>query len=160
MSVNLNDALPAAPAGRTNVLWQSDISGNISANVGDTASQITASNIDLLAQSADIVTDNILLSAEQAVYRVSIYIIITQAATTSSTLPNVEVFWTDNDNVTSQTFILTPASPSANDLNTYAQGSMVLNAQLGSSIQYDTTGYASSGGTSMEYALHIRLEKL
>lgn len=35
---NCNDTIPAAPAGRVNIKWQSDISGNVSANIPDYAS--------------------------------------------------------------------------------------------------------------------------
>lgn len=34
----LNDATPAAPVGRINIKWQSDSSGNVSANIPDPAS--------------------------------------------------------------------------------------------------------------------------
>lgn len=33
MSVNLNDTVPAATSGKTNVLWQKDSSGNVSAQI-------------------------------------------------------------------------------------------------------------------------------
>lgn len=160
MAVNLSDTTPAAPAGTVNGHWQQDGSGNTSVNVPFSAVEITASSIDRTAQAANIATANILASAVASTYRVSITIIQTQVATTSGTLPSVTISWTDRDNGTIQTFTLNPASPSANTLTTYGQAVMVLSAQAATAIQYSTTGYASVGGTPLQYALRIRLEDM
>lgn len=160
MAVNLSDTTPAAPAGTVNGHWQQDGSGNTSVNVPAAAVELTANSVDATAQAANIAATNLVASAANAMYRVSITIIVSQVATTSSTLPSVNILWTDRNNGTVQTVTLTAASPSANTLTTQAQGSVILSAQSTTPIQYSTTAYASVGGTPMQYALHIRIEQL
>jgi hypothetical protein len=100
-------------------------------------------------------------------YRVSGYVVITQAATTSSTLPGAQVVYTDNDtnvgsitpNITQLNSAGTAGSSSATAAAAQA-GAVTFQAKAGTSIQYATSGYASSGATPMQYALHIKLEYL
>lgn len=160
MSTNINDTLPAAPANSTNVKWQTDGSGNLSGYVPTSAVHLPG--IDLEAQAANISATDFVAAAStlDGAYRISISIIVTQAASSSSTLPSVVLTWTDEVNSTSQTFTLTPASPTGNALTTYAQGTLFLNAKVGFAIQYATSSYASSGGTPMQYALTLRVEYL
>lgn len=160
MSTNWNDTTPAAPANHTNVAFQTDGSGNASAYVPTAANHLTG--VDLIAQAANISATDFVAAADaqNGVYRISIIIQLTQAATTSSTLPSVVITWTDEDNSTLQTFTLTAASPSANSLTTYAQATLVVNAKVSFAIQYATSSYASSGGTPMQYALNLHAEFL
>jgi len=53
-------------------------------------------------------------------------------------------------NITSANFLGNVGPPFNNPYNIYAK--------LGVAIQYQTTGYLTNGATSMQYALHIRLE--
>lgn len=155
MASNFNDSTPAAPSGGTNVKWQKDGSGNISAYVGATPS----TPIDLTAQGADIAPTTILTPSVSGVFRLSIYIIVTRVATTSSVLPAVTITWTDPDNSTPQSVVVTPTS-AGNLLTTLQQVTFVVDADLSTAITYETNGFASVGGTSMQYALHIRAEAL
>jgi hypothetical protein len=93
-------------------------------------------------------------------YRVSAYAVETQAGTTSSTLPNVGILWTDNDSsVALSAASMTPTNP-ANAPGAFGNGAIVINAKGGTNIQFQTSNYASSGATAMQYAAHLRLEYL
>jgi hypothetical protein len=157
MSINLNNTTPAAPSSTVNVSWQKDSSGNVSANVPLGTSLIDP--IDVTGQTANISSTNIVATpVNGAIYRISVYEIVTTSAVSSSTLPSVVIGWTDADNATPQTATLTPASPTGNSLTTYVEGDVVIHASSAAPITYSTTGYASNPSTTMQYALHIRTE--
>lgn len=154
MASNFNDTTPAAPAGAKNVKWQKDGSGNISAY----ASTLPDVAVDLTAQGANIAATTLLTPASPGLFRISVYIIVSRAASSTSTLPSVTITWTDQDNATGQSVTVTPTD-SGNLLTTVHEGTLVVSAAA-SAIQYATAGFASSGGTSMQYALHMRAEAL
>lgn len=153
--INLNDTTPAAPAGGTNVKWQEDVSGNVSAYAPSTATQTAAE--DLTAQAADITPTTFSTPTASGVFRVSGYIVVTQVATTSSTLPSIVITWVDADNSTPQSLTLTPTS-AGNLLTTFEQATGFISDKAANAIQFATSGYASSGATPMQFALHLRLE--
>jgi hypothetical protein len=97
-------------------------------------------------------------------YRMSCYIVITQTATTSSALPQCIVGYIENDSNTSETVWFTPSTNTntLGQVNIWASspGLAIFNAKAGTSIQYSTGSYASSGATPMQYAVHIKLEYL
>jgi predicted PurR-regulated permease PerM len=157
MAVNLNGTTPAAPASNTNVQFQQDGSGNISAYVPISAQEFPA--VDLITQAANIAATTLLAVPAAGMYRVTAYIVITQVATTSSTLPSIVITWTDKDNNTGQSITLT-ATSAGNALTTVLQATCTLDAIAASNIQYSTTGYVSTGATPMQYAVHLRIEKL
>lgn len=159
MAINLNNSTPAAPAGSTNVTWQKDTSGNVSAYV-TAAPELTGDNVDLTAQSADISATDILTSPTSGLYRVSMYISVSQVASgTGSTLPSVILTWTDQDSAQSMSLTATPTS-TGNALTTVEQATAVLSVSATAAITYATSGYASNGTTAMNFSLHIRLEAL
>ncbi|CAB3720111.1 hypothetical protein LMG22037_04690 [Paraburkholderia phenoliruptrix] len=93
-------------------------------------------------------------------YRVSAQAVVTQAATSSSTLPNVGVTWTDNDSgVALSATTMTPTN-TANAPGAFGLGSQMMYVKAGTNIQYLTSNYASSGATPMQYAVRARLEFL
>jgi hypothetical protein len=157
MSVNLNNTTPAAAAGGTNVLWQVDGSGNISAYTLTAASVTT--EVDLTAQTANISATTLVTPGSAGFYRVSVYSIVTTVDGASSTLPKTTITWTDAHNTTAQTFDVTPTN-AGNVLTTFQQGSMRLNSVSGTAIKYATSGYASGTPATMQYALRITLEKI
>src|SRR5579864_3835973 len=108
MAVNLNNTVPAAPVNNTNLVWQQDASGNISAYVPTSAQKL--SGVDLTTQAANIAATNLVTGAAAALYKITVYIVVTQAATTSSTLPSVVITWTDQNNNAAETFTLTPTN--------------------------------------------------
>ena len=158
MAINLNDNLPAAPAGSTNVNWQRDPSGNVSAYV-TTSVELTPDNIDLTAQVADIAATNLVALPVAGVYRVSAYIIVTTPDGATSTLPAVILTWADQDNNVAQSLTMSPTN-AGNLTTTYEQSDVVISVNAATAIQYSTSGYTSGTPATMQYALHIRVELL
>lgn len=158
MAINLNNTTPAAPAGSTNVSFQRDVSGNVSAYITASA-ELTGDNIDLTGQVANISASNLVASPAAGLYRVTVYIVQTVAATTSGTLPQVQITYKDNDSGATLTVNAT-ATVSTNTVGTLTQATLILNSAAATTISYATTGYASSGATALAYALHIRVEML
>jgi hypothetical protein len=97
-------------------------------------------------------------AASGLLYRVTGLAMVTRAGTTS-TLPSIVLAWTDADNNTAQTFALTPTN-AGNALTTSQQGSVIINPKGTIAVSYTTTGFASTGGTSMQYAVHLRIEAI
>src|ERR1700722_14309115 len=109
MASNFNSTTPAAPSGSVNVVFQTDGSGNDSAYVP--ASSGLLAPVALTGQTADISATNIPTLATvsaNGLYRVSVYIIVTTVDGASSTLPSVTISWTDADNSTVQSYVITP----------------------------------------------------
>ena len=154
MSINLNATTPSAPAGTVNIAWQVDGTGNVSANVPKGTSQVAT--VDSTAQTANIAATTLLAVTASGLFRVSGTIIVTSVGTTS-TMPKVTLLWTDADNSTAQTLDVT-ATSAGNVLTTFAQFTTVIDAKTGTNIQYQTSGYASTG-SAMQYALHVRGEQ-
>lgn len=157
MSLNLNDTIPAPPAGSTNIHFQRDVAGNASAYIKTPAT--LNPGVDLAAQVANIATTTLLATPPLGMYRVSAYIVQTVAATSSGTLPSVVVVFTDGDSSVTETLTLTAPS-SANVVGTQALGSATFYAKPTADITYSTTGYASVGATALAYAIHLRIETL
>lgn len=161
MSVNLSSSTPAAPAGSTNITWQTDGQGNVSGYV-TTSVEIIGAGVDSTNNSANIPAADLITTPANAQYRVSAYIIVTTVASTgaaTSTLPSVVITWNDLNNGQPQTITLTPTNP-GNLLTTYQQADAILSVASSAPLQYSTTGYASNTAAQMKYALHIRVEKL
>lgn len=117
--------------------------------------------IDLTAQAASIGTTTLYAVPSAGFYRVSVYITITQAATTSSTMPNTTIAYTDGNSGTNAHSTVTTATNASNSITTsFAQATYVLYAKASTNITYAAASYASSGGTPMQFALRIRVENL
>lgn len=157
MAINLNGTTPAAPAGSTNVTWQNDVSGNVSAYIGTSPTTLTP--VDLTAQVANISATTLLAATASARYLISGYIIVTTVDGASSTLPKITMTWTDPDSSVAQSFDLT-ATSAGNTTTTIKQGVMMVSAKTGTNIQYATSGYASGTPATMQYALHLTIQKL
>jgi hypothetical protein len=160
MSINLSNTTPAAPSGGTNILWQSDGSGNVSGYV-QSAVELVGDGVDLTAQTADI-GPNTLVTTPNGYYRISAYLIVTTVDGASSTLPKLTITWNDLDNGQTQTFDLTPTISGAgsNLLTTFEQSDMIVSAGSSATLDYATSGYASGTPATMQYAIHIRVEQL
>lgn len=141
-------------------LWVKETGGN--ANTGWAAAQTENAFVDLTAQGANVAATTLFTVpavnpfAGGQLYRVSALALVSRAATTSSTLPSVVITWTDAESGTGQTATLT-ATSAGNSLTTQQQSSLIIKAASNTVIQYSTTGYATSGATSMQYAVHVRL---
>jgi hypothetical protein len=116
---------------------------------------------DATAQAANIGTTTLYAvpAGEAGLYRASCYVVLTQAATTSSTMPSCSIGWTDaNANVAEINSVTSTGTN--NTAGQYGTGSVIVNAAAGTNITYSTNGYATSGATAMQYAIHIKLEAL
>jgi hypothetical protein len=92
-------------------------------------------------------------------YRFSAYVVVSQAATTSSTMPSCSVSYTEaTTGVVVQDMVTTTATN--NQVGLHSGGSVVIAAQQGSNIGYITSNYASSGATPMQYAVRVKVEYL
>jgi len=136
------------------------------ATVGNGIPQLVA-KADATAQAADIGTTLLYAvpSTGAGFYRISCYTVITQAATTSSTLPGCQARWTDTDSAVAQAQTLT-GTPTTNTVGTIGQSQAatapfgIMNVAASTNIQWDTTAYASVGATVLQYAVHVKLEYL
>lgn len=109
------------------------------------------------AQGADIASTPLFTNVV-GLFRVSTYIIITRVGSSSSTLPAVEIAWTDKDNGVAQSAALTSSS-TANQTTTVKTGTILVNADASTeTISLVTSGYASSGTTSMQYSVYVQVE--
>jgi hypothetical protein len=156
MSINLNNTIPAAPANATNVVWQEDVSGNVSAYVGTAANVLPA--VDTTGLTGNVSATTLFATTASRTFRISAYIIVTTAGSVSSTLPKITITWTDADNSQAQSFDLTPTN-AGNALTTFEQAEMVIRALTTTNIQYATSSYASSAA-GMTYAIHLTIEIL
>ncbi len=108
-------------------------------------------------------------AAGVGMYRISAYVTETTAGSLSSTLPNVQIVYTDADSSTVITIDATPilgvagigqtGALTANTVGTTSSGVIVVYAKASTNIQYQTTGYASNLA-GMAYTLRIKLEAL
>lgn len=108
-------------------------------------------------------------SSGEGMYRVSAYVVLTTAGSISSTLPNVQVVYTDKDSNASVTLDATPVlgaaglgqtgALTANTVGTVDAGVVAIYVKASTTIQYQTVNYASVAA-GMTYALHIKLEAM
>lgn len=136
------------------------------AGVGNPPLQVAA--YDATAQQANIASTPIYTVPANGggMYRLCAYAVITQAATTSSTLPFVQMSWTDGDSSTALSgYGVISSGQTQNTIGTNSVNSggvtfPEINVKAGSTISINIGGYASSGATPMQYAVHVRLEYL
>lgn len=88
-----------------------------------------------------------------ALYEINYYIVVTQAATTSS---SIVATWSWTDDKGAQTFATTTP---ANTLGAFAQGTFILQSVKNVAVSFSTT-YASSGATSMQYSIYIGMTRM
>lgn len=148
--------IPSSEKGAPNGVATLNGTGNI------LPSQFIYASFNAVVQAGNIAATTIyaIPPTGGGLYRVAAYAVVTQAATTSSTLPNVGVLWTDNDsNVALSANTVTPTN-SANALGAFGNGDIVIDAKGATNIQFQTSNYASVGATPMQYAVHLRIEYL
>jgi hypothetical protein len=126
------------------------------------SSSAEVSSVNLTGQTADIsaTTAYSVPASGAGCYRVTVYMVISQAATSSSTLPDSQIIYTDEDSGATITIPITGAL-TTNTTSTFAQASFIINAKLSTNIQYavgQLTPYASSGATAMHFAYRLRVE--
>lgn len=118
-------------------------------------------NVDVTLQS--LATGGTLYavpSAGSGMYRISWSAKVTRAGTTSSLggTNGFQITYTDADDSVSATSQPSVTS-TGNTTATQISGVVVVNAKASTNISY-TFGYSSTGGTSMQYSLHIKIEAM
>jgi len=124
---------------------------------------------DATAQTAAVTATTLFTPAVTGMYRVSVYLQITTAASVSSVLggaTGVVLTYNDGDGNVAQSDTLALQSPSGTIVNflntnttaTNLAGDVVINAKAGVAIQF-AIGYTSTG-TAMQYAYHLRCEPI
>jgi hypothetical protein len=116
------------------------------------------------AQSANVSATTLYAvpSGGAGIYRLHVWEIVSTAATSSSTLPDTEVIFTDQDSGATITIPLTTGQ-TGNTTSTFVTATIDINAKASTNIQYaigQNMAYASSGATSMLFAYRARLEYL
>lgn len=116
--------------------------------------------LNLITQAASIGTTVLyhVPSTGAAQYRLSYYVKVTQAATTSSSV-TLTLTFTDRDDSSTITYVVPTPANNATDASGVVSGMLVIDARLNSDITYATT-YASSGATPMQYKLRMKAEAL
>lgn len=131
--------------------------------------------VDLTAQGAAIGATTIYAVPASGAgrYRITFIATVTRAATTSSTLGGTagyQVIYTDNDDSVVKTTAAAGA-PAAGTNQAYSQtnqgnstastitGVILVNAKASTNIQH-SIGYTSAGATSMQYNLHVIVERM
>ena len=135
--------------------------GLITAAANGASMPILDGSVDLTGQSANI--GNTVLyavpSGKGGMYRVSGYVVITQAASTSSSIAIMQCNWSDEDTTVSEGASVTGTSAS-NTVGTNARGIIVIRVLASTFITVNSTSYASVGTTPMLYAFHAKVEYL
>jgi len=169
-------AFLAATQTFTGKTYDSGATGNVFKSNGTAMTNVAGiptgfTPLNLTAQSGNIgVTPLYFVPAAGAgFYRISCYLVVTQAATVSSTLPQCVANWTDNDTnvgvgtgftVTSTTNTLGGTNSAIAGAAGVNSGTIIVDAKASTNLQYSTANYASNGATPMQYAIHIRVEYL
>jgi hypothetical protein len=159
MAINLNDTLPAAPAGGVNAKWQEDISGNVSAYVptgGLGLLPILVAAVDKTAVHVNL-SGTLFTTVLAGQYRIGSYIVVTNPSF-YGVLPNVIIGWTDMDTGVVESNFVTDSIPGTT-LGAYVSGEMRISCQASTNITYSTTGYGSYNQYGdLIYAIHLTCE--
>lgn len=150
-----NMTIPCRIAGNTNYTTVGFQSGG---GIGFAVDTQVIGGVDFFTQAANVGTTNLTTAVlpVNAHVTATCYVIITQAATTSSTMPSCTIGWTDVIAVGSPTKTIT-ATSATNTVATFDQGSVTFMAKSGTQITWSTSGYASVGATPMQYTVITRL---
>jgi hypothetical protein len=161
-TVNIGTATGTVNIGNINSLGSAYMTGTFSYYNGHATAGVGIPSVmavsDYTLQTADLPLTTVFTPSTTGMYRVVIYISETVVATTSSTLPATYLQWTDGDS----NFTNTLGQTNSDTLNTQAAihyATATIYAAAGQPIKVSTSGYASSGTTSMKFALHVRVER-
>jgi hypothetical protein len=119
-------------------------------------------SIDLATQAASIGTTTLYAVTATGWYQMICYTVVTQAATTSSTLPPCIMRWSDGDTSTANAITMGAGAGTGNtvgltNLSVVGASGMWVWAKTGTNISYSTGTYATSGATPMQFALHAKV---
>jgi hypothetical protein len=142
-----------------NVAYYADNTNSQIAGLTGPASFVTAT-ANLTAQTANVAATTLYAvpASGAGLYEITVYMIVSQAATSTSELPDSRIIYTDRYSGATVTIRLTPGL-STNTTSTVTQNTFILNAKASTNIQYDigqVDAYASSGATAMQFAYSAR----
>jgi hypothetical protein len=166
MSANFSNTLPAALTGGTNVLWQSDSNGNVSAYLPTStggAAAIVAKSI-LTAQAAAITATTLyaIPAGLGGLYRITYEASITTVDGTSCVLGGANgfqiKFTNSSDSVVKTSNPTTPNTSSVNATGTTISGTVSGYALQSTNLQF-LMGYTGVGG-QMRFDLAVFAEYL
>lgn len=142
---------------RTNGLGLTGLSTIIRDNPGyDPASD---NAVAVASQTANIGTTTLFTAPANSVdqYSVCVSETVIVPAGTTSTLPTVNISWTDRNSSGALALTVVPFAPGGNTTSTVAVGCISpIYPKPGTVVQYSTTAYASNPASAMQYALVIR----
>ena len=158
IAVKVQSGVTAGPYTNANVTV--DAQGIITAIANGSSGVTVPGAADLTAQTANVSATTLYAVpiAKNGTYEITIYLVVSQAATTSSALPDSRIIYTDQDSSATITVPVT-SGLTTNTTSTFAQGTFIVNAKASTNIQFDigqVTPYASVGATSMQFAYHAR----
>lgn len=111
--------------------------------------------VDESGQSASIASTSLpVLSVTEGLYRAAVFIHVTQAATSSSSISATIAYTSDAVALSASTGALT-----GNTTTTHSGTVFAFHSDGSTPLTYSTT-YASSGATAMEYRIIITIEKV
>jgi len=159
MSANFSNTTPAAVSGGTNVLFQTDGSGNISAYTPSSAPILSTATLNLTAQSAAITTTTLFATTVAGIYRLTYYLYVT---TSGNAVNLTGTFgWTDDSGAAANsvsTANIACNTLGANSTTAVGLGSIEFYAAITTNITY-ATALSGAIGTG-RYAIRVRLENL
>lgn len=123
---------------------------------------------DITGQTAAKADTTLYTPAATGMFRISVALKVTTAATTSSTLGPVTIKYTSGDGSVAQTItmalttaagaVATTSTTNSTTTSTLS-GVLVIHALTSVAITY-AVGYASSGATAMQYSAHLKCEAM
>jgi len=168
-SAAIGAAAAAGSANRMNLPLATGTAGQFLTTDGANPQQLSWASgvsvktaVNLTAQGANVSATTALAVSAAGLYRVTVYMVVSQAASSSSTLPDSQIIFTDEDSSATITVPITNGL-TTNTTSTFAQATFILNAKASTNIQYaigQVTAFASSGATSMQFAYRLRIEAL
>jgi hypothetical protein len=159
LSVNFSNTTPTAVAGGTNILWQTDGSGNISGYVPSGAAVVFSTLQPTLTANYNAGSAMTLFTPSVAgAYRISVSQAIQIAAGTSSTFPSLTLSWTDVGSVARTKQLV--ATSATNTTAVESDTSVVIYTNNSTAVQVTSASYASNPASAMTYALTIVAEAL
>jgi len=128
---------------------------------------VEAAEVDLTAQTAAISATTLLTPSVSGLYRISVYLKVTRAATTSSTLGALTIAFTDASDSVAQSLVVglrteagaTATTNAGNATSSKLVGQCIVNAKAAVAITY-AIAYVSSGTTTMLYEAHLKVEAM
>lgn len=142
--------VPQCQATSTNANW------NFGGQLADCIFNAVSPNL----ASSNIFTPFTATNNQNYLITVGCQVMLTQAATTSSTLPQCEVTWTDSKTNVAQTAIITPVwgsgtvgcnGTATNTVGNSCNGVMLINPKVGAAVSVLTINGATTGATPAQF---------